>query len=464
MATLENFELFPELPQEIQEAIWELALPPVRLVGLVEEILDPFAECGDFQYYMDLHGYKKYCEFQDLNIHADLEAHENVYGHDDYVHDQALSHRAVTRNKTYWEDTRSVPESDLLMLVHLYAHGPEGCLKRQMQLNDYGFTSSHAAPIIGHAVNYDVASYQGHGESGDKHISFDRDVRSLIHASEYGEKRQQQLLRYGFASSRPVPAIRHLSWLHHIRETRKKRYYDFSEPPAILQVCRGSRRVARRYGFASAFATLCSPAETWYNFNKDFLYLEPDAGWTMNEFQLEDRRRVRRLVVDFFYDQWEIAPNDNEFEHPGLLVQQFENLEELVILVVNKNKCQMSSLDADDWMFVDCTEAEVLGPTTEFSPPKIYDLWSSITHYNDYHYAGIPFFEYLAHSVEVSLTKHRETTLQTGDPVWKIPAVRFAILTDARGNERLQSIREEYWTEIQVQSLFDDSGSEILCE
>jgi hypothetical protein len=461
-----KFTLFSKLPQENQDAIWEATLPSARFVTLIKESTDSWGEFeGDFEYYTDLYGHQELYSFQGLDLSDSLETYETIHGRDGKVHGHILSYRASTFNERCGEDTRSISEKDLLKRVHIYASGLDGSIKRQTQLKKYGFTSSQASPTIGHAASYDISSYEGYGDAQHIEVAWGRGFQSLVHTLGTGsDKTQQQLYRYGFKTSRPTPTIRNCCWWDYDLEELRIRYCGTSDTPAVLQVCKNSRQTAKRCGFALAFATRSSPARIWFNFDKDFLYLGNEDVWSFNnQIHPEERKRIRRVVLDFFQDVEDssILPIDVL----GPLVQQFQDLEELIILLMDMGKNRLPAADTEDWMFVDLSEAEILGPINEFTPSDRSKLEPFVLHFNEYHFTRVPFFEDLEHKVVTRLTAYRKATLKNGEPGWKIPSVRFALVTSAAGYERLQDGRDWYWQdkedrEIEMQERDYDEGEE----
>jgi hypothetical protein len=169
MTNLQNFELFPKLPSELRQQVWKAALPSYRVIYVRAhplELEDDFWEREQMMY------------------------EEDLFGKD-------------TEN----EDTRSVPEKDIRLLVHKIGQGLDGGLKRQSQLHKYGFMSSRRAPNIAHVFFHDHTTYQGFGVYEPNPIPARRDVRVLLHLLDgpfRGQrKRQAQLHRYGFTTSRP---------------------------------------------------------------------------------------------------------------------------------------------------------------------------------------------------------------------------------------------------------------------
>lgn len=143
MTALQSLGLFSELPSELRELIWEAALPSSRLVR--------------------------------VKAHP-IESEDEIYEREELLHQEDLYGK-----DTEDEDTRSIPEKDMRLLVHKTGKGLDGDLKRQSQLHKYGFRSSRATPNIAHVSFHDPATYQGFGKYETNPIQASRDVRPLLH-------------------------------------------------------------------------------------------------------------------------------------------------------------------------------------------------------------------------------------------------------------------------------------------
>jgi hypothetical protein len=204
MKPLQSFKLIPELPSEIRELIWQAALPSTRVVPIELHPIEPedeFDEREQLLYEEDRHG-------------------KNVEN----------------------EDTRSVSEKDMRLLVHRTSQGLDGVVKPQSQLPKYGFTSSKPSPNISHASFHGLAAYRGFGEYEPNPKPASRDVRLLLRIRDYFHMWQQdlsqaQLHRYGFKTSRPRPAIRHVSRQELYSAQEPIRFYSSTPLPALLHVC-----------------------------------------------------------------------------------------------------------------------------------------------------------------------------------------------------------------------------------
>jgi hypothetical protein len=182
----------------------------------------------------------------------------------------------------------------------------------------------------------------------DENILAIQILDKVLKNSEYcSNNGQTQLEQFHFTSSRYRPVLptnaqleyaRKLSW----QTTRVGNFYSWNPIPVLLHVCRESRDFLRAQGYTLAFSTRTSPAQTWFNFSEDFLYLqsksEPeesseilDGGyWNIGQFARQDLDRVKRLALSFQTNDYEYGgsvPNDL---HKA--VQLFGNLKELLLV------------------------------------------------------------------------------------------------------------------------------------
>jgi hypothetical protein len=403
MRPLQSFELFPELPSEIRELIWQAALPSTRVVPIELHPIEPedeFDEREQLLYEEDLYG---------TNV-------EN-------------------------EDTRSVPEKDMRLLVHRTSQDLDRVVKRQSQLLKYGFTSSKPAPNISHASFHDLAAYRGFGEYEPNPKPASRDVRLLLHIRDYfhmwrQDLNQAQLHRYGFKTSRPRPTIRHVSHQELYSAQEPIQFYSTTPLPALLHVCRESRQQAIRSGYVLAFSTRWAPAQTWFNLKTDFLYLNSyEYMENRPEFHELDRQRISRLALDFYRGDFPGRELHGD-EFPP--VKYFGNLEELVIIMRDTDPNP-----DDDCLLVDCTIAEVLEGTSSWCPYNIESR--QVKSYTEAHPNGPSFYDRLIGNLEAYITRQLESLIQQGKPGFKIPKIRFVNLTDAQGKRDLEAIRAQYW-------------------
>lgn len=105
---------------------------------------------------------------EEFQYYMDQNGYEDLYDYGFHVHGNRYTYNKVYGSKTRMDSesyvlmkssgkTLGLLRKDLGLLVHRCARGPGGCLKRQTQLSKYGFISSRAAPRIGYASNYDMA-------------------------------------------------------------------------------------------------------------------------------------------------------------------------------------------------------------------------------------------------------------------------------------------------------------------
>jgi 2EXR family len=459
MTTSQVFELFPKLPCELRAAIWKTSLPSIRLIRLAskedkgddwDEDLE--LEWWEVEYLEDLHGT---FFVESLREKIDDEWPCDIPG----MGDLELQHlKDRLGSDAYEEDTRSLPEKDLRLYCHKCARGLDERLKQQTQLNKYGFTSSRAAPTLGHVLEYDMTYYQGFGETMLKHISPRRDLQLLSHGNSFSRMNQTpiqaQLRRYGFITSRPTPTLRYGNIMLAEWDSQRKFWYTNEEFPTILHVCSESRAVALREGYALSFASPQFPARTWFNPYTDYLQIWPRDEWSSSnaiEMLCKDLKRVRKLVIDIYDYQRGFSE----------VVRKFENLEELVIMLKDEVKTDLepnTSPLCEKLRIVDATEAEILNgysgwtdlfddPFPRFRDVYIEVLGPHILAYNKSHPNGPPFLEKRSREIQQQLIGYRNDSPYPGDRGRKAPLVRFAFLTIAEGERMLYKIREHYWAE-----------------
>lgn len=74
-----------------------------------------------------------------------IEPEDQFYEREDPLHREDLYGK-----ETEDEDTRSIPEKDMRLLVHKIRKSLDGGLKQQPQLHKYGFRSSRPTPNVAH--------------------------------------------------------------------------------------------------------------------------------------------------------------------------------------------------------------------------------------------------------------------------------------------------------------------------
>ena len=201
---------------------------------------------------------------------------------------------------------------------------------------------------------------------------------------EPGTKLQSQLERYGFTSSTtrpelPLYLLEDCKNRNNVFEaTRRGYFWSNCAVPVLLQTCRESRHVMQLAGYQIILRHRTSGPRTWFNFDRDLLYLIPpqnpldpnqtacpsiDSGpWGLGQMSPLDLNRVTRVALEdvFNFAGW-------FFEPPYFLlntVRLFGNLKEL-ILVASHQRAKIASdePDHDDndsakWEFLDFEERD----------------------------------------------------------------------------------------------------------
>jgi len=169
-----------------------------------------------------------------------------------------------------------------------------------------------------------------------------------------------QLETYGFTSSRPKPkklTRAELEREHYRRAVADRNtYFDMDTPdkPSLLHVCRESRELLQRFGFGLAFSTYTSPAKQWVNYSKDIFLLSAvseqlenlyedgilDGGsHYMGQCPREELDRVRRVAVNECRGYRHFHANSMSLPLLAEVVQEFRNLEELLLVVYRFSMC-----------------------------------------------------------------------------------------------------------------------------
>jgi hypothetical protein len=402
MTTLQSFVLFPKLPLEVRDLIWEAALPPPRNVYVREEEFETEKE---------------------WSVLEEMQYEEDLCGKNE-------------------EDTRSLAEKDMCLLLHKTYQGLDVRLKRQTQLQKYGFTSGKPAPGIRHVCFYDTVSLPGYGWYEPGPIPASRDVRLLLHLCDslwpYPSLRQKQLHSYGFTSTRPRPEIRHLRTAEFAEAVNATRLWSNSSIPVVLHVCRESRQLAIRCGYALAFSNQWAPAHTWFNFRTDYLHLDGRYPYLYEHLEKRypyedpDKTRIRRAVI-----WWQRDLPEEVFK----IVNVFQNLEELAIRtgIYPQDEPLASNLH-----FVDCTNAEAFLEGPWASNPAY--TWA-IKGYIKAHPEGSSYHEAQIRDIEHFLTTKLESVRQPGHPEIKVPKFRHVFETHAECESKLQACRARFWAE-----------------
>ncbi|RDW78809.1 2EXR domain-containing protein [Aspergillus mulundensis] len=152
-------------------------------------------------------------------------------------------------------------------------------------------------------------------------------------------------------STRSTPEIP-LRWLHDYpwvayQIMRDNRLYSLTPVPPFLHVCRESRMVLMRWGYSLAFETRTNGPGTWFNFDRDVLFVDQDGGgfdiltgcpWTiLGQFHSKDLKRIRKLALGAsggFLFPWELHDSCPTL---ALAIRLFPNLKELQIVQWEEN-------------------------------------------------------------------------------------------------------------------------------
>ncbi|RYP04231.1 hypothetical protein DL765_010256 [Monosporascus sp. GIB2] len=176
---------------------------------------------------------------------------------------------------------------------------------------------------------------------------------------------QSTLESFGFSGKPPhrpwVPSTSTphipLHWLGEHPEiawelTRESFLYSNAPIPPLLHTCYESRAALMGQGYQLAFRTRSSQPRTWFNFDRDVLFLEfnrdsdlsypnllSDGPWDVGQFDPRDLRRVRKLALDRSVGSLpDRALNGAQFNHLALdrevstILRLFGGLKELLLV------------------------------------------------------------------------------------------------------------------------------------
>ncbi|RYP55615.1 hypothetical protein DL769_010105 [Monosporascus sp. CRB-8-3] len=174
---------------------------------------------------------------------------------------------------------------------------------------------------------------------------------------------QSTLESFGFSSSKPphrpwdpstsTPQIP-LTWVGEHPEvawelTRESFLYSNAPIPPLLHTCSESRAELMSRGYQLAFRTRSSEPRTWFNFDRDVLFLEfnrddrlgyrsflNDGPWDVGQFDPRDMQRVRKLALDrsagLLHPHNAQFLNHGEFDQVSAILRLFGGLKELLLV------------------------------------------------------------------------------------------------------------------------------------
>ncbi|RSL61905.1 hypothetical protein CEP54_005985 [Fusarium duplospermum] len=306
--------------------------------------------------------------------------------------------------------------------------------------------------------------------------------------------RQLTLDSFGFTSTKPpvqpwvptssAPEIP-LDWLcenPHIAWEFARRCHLFSNAPipALLHTCTESRLVLINIGYQLTFRSRSSGPRTWFNFDRDTLYLEYDpeddtlgdaesrllsgyCAWDIGQFDPREMRQVRKLAI------WKSANflalfNDRRGRTDGYatellgVLRPFSRLEELLLVdwcpgtlttTIPAGELETKTqLKAEDqkrhaydthklWGYTDVVEADGLLNLFSPSPPCKVDIDSAgpyswlLTEHKEQHGNEANYFKDTQDAIRKILTNEMVRLISWGnneDPdtiiPWEIPHIR----------------------------------------
>lgn len=177
------------------------------------------------------------------------------------------------------------------------------------------------------------------------------------------QPRQRTLEAFGFSGAEPpqrpwepsisTPEIP-LNWLGQYPEVawdliRRCHLYSKAPIPPLLATCSESRAELISRGYQLAFRTRSSEPRTWFNFNRDILFLNFDSEyygdyvtvlnaspWDVGQFHPTDMQRVRRIALQnsATYLRPNMPQNDQDRAERELssILRLFGRLDELLLV------------------------------------------------------------------------------------------------------------------------------------
>jgi hypothetical protein len=284
----------------------------------------------------------------------------------------------------------------------------------------------------------------------------------------FSNEDQSQLEDYGFTSPRPKPELPTNAQLDYAarcfwQRTRKSIFITQYPMPVLLQVCQESRNLLQAYGYELAFSTRTAPAQTWFNFSSDFLYLRNiehyddlehseslDGGyWNIGQFSSRDLSLVKKLAL---YLPREDYVNGGPLPRSlHMAVQLFGNLQELLLVEDDvqrerRDRYWRNGCEQGEAVAVDMDVEELWGHCPEWNPgPRNPWNWedrsrgfadSSLKQSTD------PFAE-IKRDIEERL-RNRKALLDNGKREWQTPKVRCVTIMPPREVHDFVKSREAF--------------------
>ncbi|KAI8627899.1 hypothetical protein F5Y19DRAFT_158344 [Xylariaceae sp. FL1651] len=302
----------------------------------------------------------------------------------------------------------------------------------------------------------------------------------------------QRVKHQPWKSTEATPGIPHhfLSENHSVawELLRSGSLYSTAPIPVMLHVCNESRQVLIDYGYELAFRTRTHGPQTWFNFNKDVLYvsrfitdwddqklhslLSGNTSWDIGQFDPVDLNRVRRLALGS--SGYVAAPDSRESTHEiSNILQLFTGVEELFLEECGQSEFEyrfedqfrrnpnMNMYHKELWCYTPVQEVDVLSRSLDaLSQP--YDAWlgvASAGYHNNFIKAykaenmgdGSRFFDDIACKLEERLTKRRDELVCCGLVApWKIPKISIVHICTPSMCRRLFDWRWRAWNHFQI--------------
>ncbi|UPK97270.1 hypothetical protein LCI18_008205 [Fusarium solani-melongenae] len=232
--------------------------------------------------------------------------------------------------------------------------------------------------------------------------------RHIIH----GKSKQPTLESFGFTSSKPLthswepssftPEIS-LDRLcenpgHAWELARTGHFFSKAPIPALLHTCTESRLELINMGYQLAFQTRSSGPRTWFNFDRDILFIESDPSgdgssvddtnwilsgnslWNLGQFDPREMRQVRRLALWKAAEYLSLVNHGlDSFDVPARelssVLRLFSSLEELLLVELCADELATTVAKAKDEVE---TTTSLATEQRQHHTFKTRELWSCI--------------------------------------------------------------------------------------
>ncbi|KAF5023221.1 hypothetical protein F66182_4729 [Fusarium sp. NRRL 66182] len=248
------------------------------------------------------------------------------------------------------------------------------------------------------------------------------------------------------------------------RFMRESYLYSEAPIPALLHTCSESRDELLRKGYQLAFRTRSYGPRTWFNYDRDILFLRrtPEeyetsfitcCRWSFDQLHPDDMQRVRRLALEESHTELgHLHPGDANFKSCwwSLVspIKLFRNIDELFLEGCHGSRViQMDQVYATKHLQAgtDIAQSDIL--LGAFPQESIYFCGSFLRHelFVNGLKREIGNIEHVLSYLEANLTEYRARDVSNGsiDPAscWKIPKIKPIYLMSPEAQKWLESKR-----------------------